>query len=67
MECKGQALHTKFSRIKQIETKFVRLPGDSLKQVTNIIATNDSIYDIQITGWDSYAAQLSHLEQGSVR
>lgn len=51
-------------RIKQIETKTVSLTRGGSKTVTNIMATNDSLFEVHITGWEPYTEFLAELQIG---
>ena len=47
--------------IRQLETKTVKLPTGGEKLVTNVIACNNSLHEIQLSGWDLYAEQLAQM------
>lgn len=48
-------------RIKLIETKMVNLSNGETKMVTNLLATNDRLFEVHVRGWDPYAEKLSGL------
>lgn len=52
-------------RIKQLETKNVNLSRGGTKTVTNILASNDSLFEVHISVWEPYAEELSGLEIGA--
>ena len=47
--------------IRQLETKTAKLPTGGEKLVTNVIACNNSLHEIQLSGWDQYAEQLAQI------
>ena len=53
--------------IKQLETKQVHVQNGGEKMVTNLLVSNGSVFECQLTGWAQYAEQLSGLKQGSVK
>ena len=52
--------------IKQIETRQVHLQGGGEKLVTNILISNGSFIECQLTGWGQYGEQLAGLKPGAV-
>ena len=53
--------------IRQIETKTAKLPNGGEKLVTNVLAGNDSLHEIQLSAWDGYAEHLAQtLKVGEV-
>ena len=47
--------------IRQLVTKTAKLPTGGEKLVTNVIACNNSLYEIQLSGRDVYAEQLAQM------
>ena len=52
--------------IKQIETKLIHLQGGGEKLVTNVLVSNGSLMECQLTGWGRHAEQIAGLKPGDV-
>ena len=53
-------------RIKQTEVKTVTISDGGSRMVTNVIATNDGLFDVHIRGWEPHAKKLFELQPGSI-
>ena len=53
-------------RIKETEVKTVTISDGGSKMVTNIIATNDGLFDVHIRGWEPHAKKLFELQPGAI-
>lgn len=54
-------------RVKQVEFKIVALLDGKRIEVTNLMCTNDSVFNVQITAWGLYARNLSNLQENTVK
>lgn len=53
-------------RIKETEVKTVTISDGGSRMVTNVIATNDGLFDVHIRGWEPHAKKLFELQPGSI-
>ena len=68
-EWNGQDKHYMMNvalRVKLINTKTINLTDGGTRMITNVLASNDGIFEVHIRAWEPYAEKLSGLLANTV-